>query len=48
MVGRESSEDLHELRELQSLGQVTEGVMDEKVPARALSDAGTAGILDSD
>ena len=41
-------EDLYELRELQSLGQGTEGVMDEKLPARALSDAGTAGMLSSD
>ena len=30
------------------LGHGTKGVTDEKLPARALSDAGTAGMLSSD
>ena len=30
------------------LGHGTKGVTDEKLPARALSDAGTAGILSND
>ena len=48
VVGQDGTDDVHALQKLHSLGQGTEGLADEKLPARALSDAGTAGILLSD